>query len=244
MSDQKSNPQNYKYKIVQHFETSKDAIMREAKLHLIYDVGVNEKFYNKTRQTETGHDSTGTKASEELRKKLSIAHLGIKDSLETREKKSKAAIGKPKTKEHIENARLASIAAIKLNPRKPTSNETKEKQRAANTGKKRTSEQCARIAASLIGKKQSEEHRAKNSLVRTGVNNTFFAGYYVTPKFTTAIRKELEAANVCKKWCIDSARIISKSSYTKSIYLQNNYSWEFLQDKTFADIGFGFIPKD
>lgn len=59
IKDQKENPQNYKYKIVQMFKTKNEALAREIKLHNKFDVGVNKNFYNETKQTSTGFDTTG-----------------------------------------------------------------------------------------------------------------------------------------------------------------------------------------
>lgn len=58
MSEQKLNPQNFKYKIIKIFETREEAIAMEIKLHAKFDVGVNESFYNKAKQTSIGFDTT------------------------------------------------------------------------------------------------------------------------------------------------------------------------------------------
>jgi len=57
--DQKNNPQNYKYKIVGIFNTPKEALEREIRLHKKFDVGVNKKFYNNAKQTSKSFDTTG-----------------------------------------------------------------------------------------------------------------------------------------------------------------------------------------
>lgn len=57
--DQKKNPQNYKYKIVQIFNTHKEALAREIILHNKFEVGFNNNFYNKAKQTSTGFDTSG-----------------------------------------------------------------------------------------------------------------------------------------------------------------------------------------
>lgn len=58
--DQKNNPQNYKYKIIKIFETSrKDAIAVECRLHRLFDVKNSEDFFNKSNQTNTKFDTTG-----------------------------------------------------------------------------------------------------------------------------------------------------------------------------------------
>lgn len=73
--DQKNNPQNYKYIIVSEFNSREGAILLEIKLHSRFNVGANESFYNKARQTSTGFDWNGP-YSEKTREKLRQAHLG------------------------------------------------------------------------------------------------------------------------------------------------------------------------
>ena len=63
IQDQKTNPQNYKYKILARFESRELAIRLEIKLHNIHDVAVNPRFYNKAKQTSIGWDTTGTSLS-------------------------------------------------------------------------------------------------------------------------------------------------------------------------------------
>jgi hypothetical protein len=53
--DQKENPHLYKYKVIKIFNTPKDAIAHEIKLHAKFDVRNNPSFYNKTNQTSTGY---------------------------------------------------------------------------------------------------------------------------------------------------------------------------------------------
>ena len=57
--DQKENPQNYKYKVIRLFDTREGAVSFEIRLHNKFDVGVNESFYNKAKQTSVGWDTTG-----------------------------------------------------------------------------------------------------------------------------------------------------------------------------------------
>ena len=59
INDQKQNPQDYKYKILKLFPTRKEALEHEIFLHKKFNVGVNEKFYNESKQTSTGFDTTG-----------------------------------------------------------------------------------------------------------------------------------------------------------------------------------------
>lgn len=45
--------------ILEEFSTATEAIEYEKKLHEQFDVGVNPSFYNKSKQTSTGFDTTG-----------------------------------------------------------------------------------------------------------------------------------------------------------------------------------------
>lgn len=93
--DQKTNSQNYKYKIIRIFETSRqDAKNLEIKLHRKFDVKNNPNFINKANQLTTGFCTSGTSLSETHKKKISIAFKGRKDSDETRKKKSESLKGR------------------------------------------------------------------------------------------------------------------------------------------------------
>ena len=72
-TDQKNNPQNYKYTIVSVFYTRDEAILYEVMLHDKFNVGVNESFYNKVKQTSIGFDVTGTKHDSAAKQKMSDA---------------------------------------------------------------------------------------------------------------------------------------------------------------------------
>lgn len=59
ITDQKTNPMNYRYKVVKIFNKRDDATQYEVLLHEMFDVGVNESFYNRSKQTAVGFDRTG-----------------------------------------------------------------------------------------------------------------------------------------------------------------------------------------
>lgn len=61
IKDQKENINNYKYKIIKIFDNRKDAILLEIKLHNKFNVGINESFYNRSKQTSIRFDTSGTK---------------------------------------------------------------------------------------------------------------------------------------------------------------------------------------
>jgi len=117
INDQKLNPSNYKYKVIKISKTRKEAIELEIKLHLKFDVGLNENFYNRAKQTSTGFDTTGLhwKLSNETKNKMSKYastnnnFKGKKHSKENIELFSKLRKGKPQqggVKFHSEETKL------------------------------------------------------------------------------------------------------------------------------------------
>jgi hypothetical protein len=91
--EQKEYPENFKYKIIRICETRKEALEYEILLHEKFNVGVNENFYNRAKQTSTGWNREGIITSEETSKKLSKIRKGSVHSEETRKKMSEAQKG-------------------------------------------------------------------------------------------------------------------------------------------------------
>jgi hypothetical protein len=96
-TDQKSNPQDYKYKVIRMYESSTEALAMEIKLHNKFDVARNKSFYNMAKQTSTGCDCTGSTRviSEAQRALLSEIHKGKTISEEQRKKISESLKGRP-----------------------------------------------------------------------------------------------------------------------------------------------------
>lgn len=97
--DQKENPQNFKYKILQIFNNKDDALNREIKMHSIFDVENNPNFYNKRNQRSSGYDTTGYKHTNKTKANMSAAQKG-----------------KPKSEEHKANMSLAHKKFIYVSP--------------------------------------------------------------------------------------------------------------------------------
>lgn len=74
--DQKENSHNYKYVIVREFDNREDAHSFEIFLHEKFNVSKNPKFYNRSKSTSTKFSITGTKLSEETKKKMSESRKG------------------------------------------------------------------------------------------------------------------------------------------------------------------------
>ena len=60
IKDQKENKSIFKYKIIKQYDSRKEAVKLEIKLHSKFNVGANESFYNRAKQTSTGFDTTGS----------------------------------------------------------------------------------------------------------------------------------------------------------------------------------------
>lgn len=93
IKQQKLYPENFKYKIVYIFSNRKNALELEIKLHTKFNVGINESFYNRSKQTSTGWDTTGIKFSDKINK--SKGRKGTKRSKETIEKIKKTKLKNP-----------------------------------------------------------------------------------------------------------------------------------------------------
>ncbi|MCK3776196.1 NUMOD3 domain-containing DNA-binding protein [Ensifer sesbaniae] len=191
----------------------------------------------------------GRKLTDEHRANLGAAKRGntyMKGKTHTSETKAKmSAVKKGKKPTDETKAKLSAAKKGKT----PT-DETKAKLSAANRGKKRTDETKAKMSAARKGKKckpLSVEHRMHISEANMGEKNYKFAGYYIVPfgRFAT-IDQAKDACNgllsnsSISKFCRSSDKLISKASYTKSVYLQT--LGPFVIGRTFADVGFSFDP--
>lgn len=56
---QKSCKEDYLYEVLSIFKTRKEANEEEIRLHDLYNVGINEKFYNKAKSKSNGFDTSG-----------------------------------------------------------------------------------------------------------------------------------------------------------------------------------------
>lgn len=145
--DQKENPHNYKYKVVKLFSSREEAISFEIKLHKKFDVGINESFYNKAIQTSVGFDTTGSKMSEEAKKKRSEALRGRKRPEFSEEHKRKMSEAKKghKQSEETKKKRSEALRGSKL------SEETKKKISKAKKGRKLSKETKKKMSEALKG---------------------------------------------------------------------------------------------
>jgi len=165
IKDQKENSQDYKYKVIKKFNTREEALELEIKLHNKFNVGINESFYNRSKQTSKGFDRTGKKTNltNEQKLKISMALKGRKLSYEHKENLSLSR------KKGYDNGLIKKLTKDK-NPmfRKTHSEETKEKISKGNKGKILSQETKDKIAKAKTGIKRKPEDITKISENRKG----------------------------------------------------------------------------
>ena len=131
---------NFTKIILQDFNTREEAVQHETELHDKFDVARNPMFYNQARQTSTGFDRSGTKHTEEHKRKL-----------------SEAMKGKPKSEEHKRKLSEANKSSLIPPNRKGVKLTEEHKQKISelkkgnsyHKGKKHTEEAKKRISQSL-----------------------------------------------------------------------------------------------
>ena len=149
--------ENFTKTILQTFDTREEAVQDEVFLHDLYDVARNPLFYNQAKATPNGFHRSGTKCTDEHKRKISEAKKGKKRkpfSEEWKRKLSEANKGNtnPLGHKHTEETRRKMSEARKGNTRA--------------LGHKHTEEHNRKISEACKGKKMkplSEEHKRKIS---------------------------------------------------------------------------------
>ena len=100
----------------------------------------------------------------------------------------------------------------------------------------------------IKGIRRSDETKERISKAKKETPHPLFKGYYITP-FGLGIKRHFLEPIIPNKslnlWCtINNKNLISKRSYLHSAYLQENFSPDIIDKKTYAEIGFGFLPKE
>lgn len=74
LKEQKEFREKFKYKVIKQFETRKEALLFEIKLHEKFEVDINPNFYNKSKQTTVGffYSNQGVKFSESHKEKIAF----------------------------------------------------------------------------------------------------------------------------------------------------------------------------
>ena len=88
--------------VLKMFSERKQAVLHEIELHSLYDVARNEKFWNKSKQTSTGFDTSGSQLTEEQRVRCGDSNRGRTFTEEHRSNISKGRTGLKHSKEVCE----------------------------------------------------------------------------------------------------------------------------------------------
>ncbi len=88
--DQRKNPDDYRYLVLNNFDTREEALKHEIYLHNINDVGRNPKFINRAKQTATGFDAVGLEPPN--KGKTNIEMYGEEEGLAMNKRNSERAI--------------------------------------------------------------------------------------------------------------------------------------------------------
>lgn len=145
--------------------TEEEALQHETLLiACMRDIG-----FNLANLADGGSGPTGYKFTPEQKQKLSAVRRGSKRSEETRKRISEAQKGRV-GRVWTEEDKLKASLARKGRAGKPMSDEAKKKL-SENNGSKRD-EVRKKISASLMGRKPSDETRAKRSIAQSGVPKT------------------------------------------------------------------------
>ena len=163
IQDQKNNPQDYKYKIIKIFETSrKDATQLEVDLHKKFDVKNHPKFINKANQTSTKFNTTGLPSEKH--------HMfGKTHSNKAKNRIGNGSRGKTTVKDsngnslrvYCDDERIKSGELVGINKGMKFSEEAKKKQSLKRKGVKKSQEHRDKISKSNKGKKFSDTHKQK-----------------------------------------------------------------------------------
>lgn len=236
-ADQKLNPQNYRYKIVQSFCDAILALTREVKLHSKFNVGINEKFYNKARQTSVGFNFTGGKISDEAKEKLSRMFKGKPRSEEIKAKISKTNTGKIRSEE----SKFKQSKRQKGKPGHKHSEQTKLKLAEIQRSKSYSEESRQKMSIAKKGKPfhYTEEHKRNQSKAQRKFNYITPIGIVDRPDLLDPIITSTQLV----WWTYDLDRKITRTIYKNSRYFNSNFSLEEIIGKTFRDLGFNKIKK-
>lgn len=115
---QKDNIHEYKYKIIKISKDKNECLDLEITLHNKFNVAINTNFYNKSKQTVRGFNTSGTRLSKEHKEKIKNA-LNNKTDEEKLERSNKQ-------KNYVKSRTIEQENQRKLKEKITKSNKTKE----------------------------------------------------------------------------------------------------------------------
>ena len=163
IKEQQENRHIFKYKIVKQFDSRKEAVCLEIKLHNKFEVAKNESFYNRAKQTSTGFDPTGSKLSDERKKQISESCKGRIFSESSKQKIRERATGRKHS--------IASINKMK-ELKSNVSDETKAKISSSKKGQTHTEETKQKMSETRRGEKNAMYCKPKSEETKQKISNS------------------------------------------------------------------------
>jgi hypothetical protein len=246
ISNQKNNPQNFKYKIIKIFDDKNSALALEIKLHAKFNVAKNPKFYNRSNQTTTGFDTTGiVRVKDKEGNTFSVSVLDeryILGELVSVFKNMVLCVD-----EYGNN-----VGFINKNDQRYGINFFPRKIGFCKSGKTFSKSHKEKLAKAAKGKPKSSEH-IKNLKASILANGSFkgnkhpkFKYWYRTPwgifDSPAALEPKFTMTRM-KMFCLKSDSKLSKVSYNRCSELQELFDTTAI-GKSFRELGFWVIPKD
>lgn len=221
ITDQKINPQNYRYKIVAVYTTAEKASEKEVKLHNKFDVGVNPSFYNKAKQTSTGFDRTGLVTVKDSAgavysvpaddpRYLSGELVGVSKGAKLSKEHVQKVISTLLGRKHSEQTKAKIKAGSLANKGKRASKEAKEKR--ATTWQQKIADGWINP---LKNKKVTDQNRLER--IKEGCRNRTY-----TKEGKLAFRQKM--AKMADIYDNATNTLIAKSVYLKDWCLENGYT--------------------
>jgi len=194
INDQKVNPNDYKYKILQTFDSPKELIDHEIELHEKYDVAKNPMFYNKAKQTSSGFDTTGTTYTPEAKAKRSAASKKYWADSINRAKQSavlKKALSTPEAKANQSAAVLKQLQDL----------EYKDRRSASIKKSRSTKKSKAKTSAGSIGRKWINNRLGEYKFVKADQLEDYLnSGWVLGAKKGTLESKAKQSATHKKRY--------------------------------------------
>jgi hypothetical protein len=179
MSNQKEHPELYAYKVCGMFSTRKLALGDEIYQHNTHDVARNPRFYNKSKQTDEGFDSTGfnhndnTKEIISSKNKMWYNNLSIDDKAKISIKRSISAKNQHLLRTNEENKSInEKISSSQILFWETLSVEKREEiSKRMSISQKNTEINKSDEEKYIISKKISEKYQSKTSEEKLIISN-------------------------------------------------------------------------
>tara|TARA_R110000744_G_scaffold147612_12_gene260622 strand:- start:3811 stop:4539 length:729 start_codon:yes stop_codon:yes gene_type:complete len=205
--------------ILKVFSKREDAVLHEIELHSLYDVARNEKFWNRSKQTCTGFDTSGTKLTEQQKVRCGDHNRGRTFTEEHRNNISKGRTGLKHSKEVCE---IFSKAQLKYT--------NSERYIHPNQGKVFTAEE--KIKSSEAHKKAYEKALISSSKAKLAPR---FKPWFISHPTYTEVMYDVTQVEYAEQNKIPRCVIVNALKRSKGLKRLSNRG-------TFKNCIMGYIP--